>query len=81
MCFFHSDSMSSDVLRSVDSLQRLHRKAKIVDASFDDRIEITTRSVWAEVRDNIDRGVYATNSYIARSLNMLDQRLRRDKLS
>lgn len=41
---------------SVDSLMKLHRRAKAVDSLFDDRTEITTRSVWAEIRDNIERG-------------------------
>lgn len=44
----------------MDSLTKLYRKTKAIDAFFDDRGDmITTRSAWAEVRDNVDRGSYA----------------------
>lgn len=42
---------------SVDSLVKLHRKTKSIDVYLDDRGDLsTTRRVWSEVRDNVDRG-------------------------
>lgn len=44
---------------SVDSLLKLLRKTKQIDASLDERGALsTTRSAWGEVRDNVDRGTY-----------------------
>ncbi|KAH8994650.1 hypothetical protein EDB83DRAFT_2559309, partial [Lactarius deliciosus] len=44
---------------SIDSLRKLHRKATIVDTSFDPRAEpTTTRAAWDKVRDNLE-GVVA----------------------
>ena len=43
----------------MDSLRRLHRKIKAVDATLDDRGELSTvRGAWAEVVENVDRGAY-----------------------
>ncbi|KAI9456983.1 hypothetical protein BJY52DRAFT_1187588 [Lactarius psammicola] len=40
----------------VDSLRKLHRKAKTIDASFDLRAEpTTTRAAWDNVRDYLER--------------------------
>ncbi|KAI9456966.1 Rho GTPase activation protein [Lactarius psammicola] len=40
----------------IDSLRRLHRKAKMVDASFGPRAEpTTTRAAWDKVRDNLEK--------------------------
>jgi hypothetical protein len=43
--------------RSIDSLWKLHQKAKAVDSYFDSRVEPnTTRAAWNEIRDNAERG-------------------------
>ncbi|KAH8984616.1 hypothetical protein EDB92DRAFT_2105912 [Lactarius akahatsu] len=40
----------------IDSLRKLHRKAKTIDASFDPRAEpTTTRAAWDTVRDDLRR--------------------------
>ncbi|KAF5312338.1 hypothetical protein D9619_002972 [Psilocybe cf. subviscida] len=40
----------------VDSLRKLHRKIKTVDATLDDRSDLSTvRSAWSEVVENVDR--------------------------
>ena len=40
-------------------MQKLHRKAAIVDTSFDPRFEPTnTRGAWDKVRDNLENGMY-----------------------
>ncbi|KAI9456971.1 hypothetical protein BJY52DRAFT_526519 [Lactarius psammicola] len=42
----------------IDSLRKLHSKAKTVDASFDPRVEpTTTRAAWDNVRDHLERGI------------------------
>jgi hypothetical protein len=42
---------------SVDSLSRLHRRTCDVDAYLEKRGELSsTRGVWREVRDNVERG-------------------------
>jgi hypothetical protein len=42
---------------SVDSLTKLHRKAKSIDAYLDDRGDLNTaRSAWNEIKDNVERG-------------------------
>jgi hypothetical protein len=44
-------------LYSVDSLVKLHRKTKSTDVYLDDRGDVaTTRIVWGDVRDNLERG-------------------------
>ncbi|KAI0063187.1 RhoGAP-domain-containing protein [Artomyces pyxidatus] len=49
----------------VDSLTKLHRKAKAIDAFFDDRIDpSTTRSAWNEVRDNVERETQARQAFV-----------------
>ncbi|KAH9030232.1 hypothetical protein EDB83DRAFT_2554982 [Lactarius deliciosus] len=43
----------------IDSLWKLHRKAKTIDASFDPRAEpTTTRAAWDTVRDDLRRGMH-----------------------
>ena len=45
-------------LQSIDSLRKLHDKAKTVDASFDPHAEpSTTRAAWNTIRDNLERGM------------------------
>jgi hypothetical protein len=40
-------------------LRELHRKAKILDASFDPHAEpTTTRAAWDKVRDNLENGMH-----------------------
>lgn len=44
---------------SVDSLLKLHRKTKQIDASIEERGPLSTaRAAWGEVRDNVERGTY-----------------------
>lgn len=50
-------SLGVHVARSVESLVRLHKKIKTLDAVLDDRGDLsTTRVAWNEVRDNVERG-------------------------
>ncbi|KAK2461694.1 hypothetical protein APHAL10511_006157 [Amanita phalloides] len=50
----------------VDSLLKLHRKTKQIDASIDDRsVPSTTRSAWGEVRDNVEREIQARQAFCA----------------
>ncbi|KAJ7275432.1 hypothetical protein B0H12DRAFT_1087305 [Mycena haematopus] len=50
----------------VDSLLRLHKKIKSIDAFLDDRTELsTTRSAWNEVRDNVDRESQARQAFLS----------------
>ncbi|KAH9008445.1 hypothetical protein EDB83DRAFT_530461 [Lactarius deliciosus] len=43
----------------IDSLRKLHRKAKTVDASSDPRAEpTTTRTAWDKLRDNLEKGTH-----------------------
>ncbi|KAJ7770818.1 hypothetical protein DFH07DRAFT_255860 [Mycena maculata] len=50
----------------VDSLGKLHRKIKSIDAFLDDRTDLsTTRSAWNEVRDNIDRESQARQAFLS----------------
>ena len=45
-------------VRSIDSLRKLHAKAKTVDASFDPHAEpSTTRAAWNAIRDNLEQGM------------------------
>ncbi|KAI9456978.1 hypothetical protein BJY52DRAFT_1187583 [Lactarius psammicola] len=49
----------------IDSLRKLHRKAKTVDASFDPRAEpTTTRAAWDEVRDNLEKEASAQQAFV-----------------
>ncbi|KAH9032140.1 hypothetical protein EDB85DRAFT_1890802 [Lactarius pseudohatsudake] len=49
----------------IHSLRNLHRKAKIVDASFDLRAEpTTTRAAWDNVRDNLEREANAQQAFV-----------------
>lgn len=49
--------MSTYIMFSIESLRRLHRKIKTADAYLDDRGEQpTTRSVWSEIVENVERG-------------------------
>ncbi|KAH9010250.1 hypothetical protein EDB84DRAFT_1406552 [Lactarius hengduanensis] len=49
----------------IHSLRNLHRKAKIVDASFDLRAEpTTTRAAWDDVRDNLEREANAQQAFV-----------------
>ncbi|KAH8989365.1 hypothetical protein EDB86DRAFT_3245232, partial [Lactarius hatsudake] len=49
----------------IHSLRNLHRKAKIVDASFDSRAEpTTTRAAWDNVRDNLEREANAQQAFV-----------------
>ncbi|KAF8349806.1 hypothetical protein F5887DRAFT_877632 [Amanita rubescens] len=50
----------------IDSLLKLHRKTKQIDASLDERGALsTTRSAWGEVRDNVEREVQARLAFCA----------------
>ncbi|KAI9453220.1 hypothetical protein BJY52DRAFT_856352 [Lactarius psammicola] len=49
----------------IDSLRKLHRKAKRVDASFDPRAEpTTTREAWVTVRDNLKREARTQQAFV-----------------
>ncbi|KAM6498376.1 hypothetical protein JOM56_006324 [Amanita muscaria] len=48
----------------IDSLLKLHRKAKQIDTSLDDRGDLSTaRSAWGEVRDNVEREAQARQAF------------------
>ncbi|KAJ7169513.1 hypothetical protein C8R46DRAFT_1217206 [Mycena filopes] len=50
----------------VDSLLKLHKKIKAIDAFLDDRSDLsTTRSAWNEVRDNVDRESQARQAFLS----------------
>ncbi|PFH54752.1 hypothetical protein AMATHDRAFT_44554 [Amanita thiersii Skay4041] len=50
----------------IDSLLKLHRKAKQVDLALDERGDLsTTRSAWSEVRDNVEREAQARQAFCA----------------
>ena len=62
----HSQSFSNkpnlpgliSLLQSIESLRKLHHKAKTVDASIDPHAEpSTTRAAWNTLRDNLERGM------------------------
>ncbi|KAH8986340.1 hypothetical protein EDB92DRAFT_2022602 [Lactarius akahatsu] len=56
----------------IDSLRKLNRKAKAVDASFDPRAEpTTTRAAWDKVRDSLERAVAEADTQQA-FVDMLD---------
>ncbi|KAI0252694.1 hypothetical protein BJV78DRAFT_331476 [Lactifluus subvellereus] len=49
----------------IDSLWKLHQKAKAVDAYFDSRVEPnTTRAAWNEIRDNVERETQARQAFL-----------------
>ncbi|KAI9433279.1 hypothetical protein H4582DRAFT_998078 [Lactarius indigo] len=49
----------------IDSLRKLHRKATIVDASFDPRAEpTTTRAAWDKVRDDLEREANTQQAFV-----------------
>ncbi|KAH9059288.1 Rho GTPase activation protein [Lactarius vividus] len=49
----------------IDSLRKLHRKAKTVDAAFNPRAEpTTTRAAWDTVRDNLDREASTRQAFV-----------------
>ncbi|KAH9161027.1 hypothetical protein EDB89DRAFT_810156 [Lactarius sanguifluus] len=49
----------------IDSLRKLHRKATIVDTSFDPRAEpTTTRAAWDKVRDNLEGEADAQQAFV-----------------
>ncbi|KAJ7293179.1 hypothetical protein C8J57DRAFT_18129 [Mycena rebaudengoi] len=50
----------------VDSLLKLHKKIKSIDAYLDDRADLsTTRSAWNEVRDNVERESQARQAFLS----------------
>jgi hypothetical protein len=66
----------------IDSLWKLHRKAKIVDSSFDPRAEpITTRAAWDTVRDNLEREARTQQSFVDVLENYVIKPLRTSKES
>ncbi|KAH8989386.1 hypothetical protein EDB86DRAFT_3081124 [Lactarius hatsudake] len=49
----------------INSLRKLHRKAKTVDAAFDPRAEpTTTRAAWDTLRDNLDREASTRQAFV-----------------
>ncbi|KAI0307495.1 hypothetical protein B0F90DRAFT_1674209 [Multifurca ochricompacta] len=49
----------------IDSLWRLHHKAKAIDSFFDSRTEpSTTRVAWNEIRDNVERETQARQAFL-----------------
>ncbi|KAF8273041.1 hypothetical protein EI94DRAFT_119251 [Lactarius quietus] len=49
----------------IDSLRKLHRKAKAVDVSFDPRTEpTTTRAGWDKIRDNLEREANIQQTFV-----------------
>lgn len=57
--FSFETQLITDHLLSVDSLLKLHRKTKQIDASIEERGALSTaRTAWGEVRDNVERGTY-----------------------
>ncbi|KAI9430908.1 hypothetical protein H4582DRAFT_1341413 [Lactarius indigo] len=49
----------------IDSLLKLHHKARSVDASFDPRAEsTTTRAAWDTVRDNLEREASTQQTFV-----------------
>ncbi|KAI9431835.1 hypothetical protein BJY52DRAFT_1133017 [Lactarius psammicola] len=49
----------------IESLRKLHRKAKTVDASFDPHAEpTTTRAAWDKVRDNLEREADTQQAFV-----------------
>ncbi|KAH9044598.1 hypothetical protein EDB85DRAFT_471359 [Lactarius pseudohatsudake] len=49
----------------INSLRKLHRKAKTVDAVFDPRAEpTTTRATWDKIRDNLEREANTQQAFV-----------------
>ncbi|KAH8977984.1 Rho GTPase activation protein [Lactarius akahatsu] len=49
----------------IDSLRKLHRKAKTVDASSDPRAEpTTTRTAWDKLRDNLEKEANTQQAFV-----------------
>ncbi|KAH9165418.1 hypothetical protein EDB89DRAFT_2246716 [Lactarius sanguifluus] len=49
----------------IDSLRKLHRKAKTVDASSDPRAEpTTTRAAWDKLRDNLEKEANTQQAFV-----------------
>ncbi|KIJ68806.1 hypothetical protein HYDPIDRAFT_107059 [Hydnomerulius pinastri MD-312] len=49
----------------VDSLLKLHRKAKSIDSYLDDRTDLSTaRRAWSEVRDNVEREAQTRQAFL-----------------
>ncbi|KAH8997410.1 hypothetical protein EDB92DRAFT_1420868 [Lactarius akahatsu] len=49
----------------INSLRKLHRKAKTVDAAFDPRAEpTTTRATWDKIRDNLEREANTQQAFV-----------------
>ncbi|KAH9168910.1 hypothetical protein EDB89DRAFT_1551647 [Lactarius sanguifluus] len=49
----------------IDSLRKLHRKAKTIDASLDPRAEpTTTRAAWDTVRDDLEREASTQQAFV-----------------
>lgn len=63
---------------SIDSLWKLHQKAKTVDAFFDARIEPnSSRVAWNEIRDNVERGMAQYNpKYDPRPTSVIETQAR-----
>ncbi|KAG8220143.1 hypothetical protein J3R82DRAFT_1169 [Butyriboletus roseoflavus] len=50
----------------VDSLLKLHRKTKSIDAFLDDRTDMSTaRRAWGEVRDNVEREAQTKQAFLS----------------
>ncbi|KAJ7630593.1 hypothetical protein FB45DRAFT_915968 [Roridomyces roridus] len=50
----------------VESLGKLHKKIKSIDAYLDDRTDLATmRVAWSEVRDNIDRDAQTRQAFLS----------------
>ncbi|KAF8557363.1 RhoGAP-domain-containing protein [Imleria badia] len=50
----------------VESLLKLHRKTKSIDAFLDDRTDMsTTRRAWAEIRDNVEREAQTRQAFLS----------------
>jgi len=60
------DGLKFPVLCSVESLSRLHKKAKAFDIYLDDRRDSTTlRHVWSEVRDGVEREAQSRHAFLS----------------
>ncbi|KAG9314701.1 hypothetical protein JVU11DRAFT_5510 [Chiua virens] len=61
-----TDSFLNFFQESVDSLLKLHRKTKSIDAFLDDRTDLNTaRRAWGEVRDNVEREAQTRQAFLA----------------
>ena len=56
--------LANFLLRSINSLWKLHHRAAAVDTFFDARLEPdTSRAAWNEIRDNVERGAIQHDSW------------------